>query len=88
MNDPENDRYVGFYANDKPLPPDNDYHLTLDEYLMVLEGQITIKILPDGPSATYREGDMAYLPGDTHINLTLDRLPYKESFVMIPTEEA
>jgi ethanolamine utilization protein EutQ (cupin superfamily) len=84
VNDESGDRYVGFYRNERPLPQGNDYHLTLDEYLHVLEGEISIKSLPDGPTITLGPGDMAFLPGDTHINLTLNRLPYEESFVMIP----
>jgi ethanolamine utilization protein EutQ (cupin superfamily) len=86
VNDEDSDRYVGFYRNEQPLPTDNDYHLTLDEYLFVIEGGISIKFLPDGERLDLGPGDMAFLPGDSHINLTLTKLPYEESFVMIPRD--
>lgn len=82
VNDTVNRKYVGLFRASEPLPESNKWLLDLDEYLTVIDGEITIDFLPEGPQVVVGAGEMAFLPAGSHIHLTLSKLPYSESFVM------
>lgn len=87
VNDEARQRFFGFYRNDRPLPEDNEYNVTLDEYLHVIDGEIEITFRPDGPVLNFGPGDAGFLPAGSRVSVALKQLPYKESLVLVPPDD-
>jgi ethanolamine utilization protein EutQ (cupin superfamily) len=83
INDNDGKKYVGLFKADSPLPEDNEWLLDVDEYLTVTEGEITIEFLPQGETVVLGAGELGFIPAGSRIHLTLSKLPYAETFVMI-----
>lgn len=83
LADHDRERYFGVYRITEPLAPGSDeYHLTLDDYLVVLEGKLAITWLETGEEAFFEVGDMAFLPAGSRIRVAFPELPFKESTVL------
>lgn len=82
VNDAAKGRYIGLFQLKKPLPENNVWDLTVNEYLTVLEGELKIDFLNTGESFVVHAGEQAYLPVGSRLHLTALKLPYAESFVM------
>lgn len=83
LNDTVKKKYVGLFRASEPLPASNEWLLDVDEFLTVIDGEITIDFLPEGKTVVVGAGEMAFLPAGSRIHLTLSKLPYSESFVML-----
>ena len=86
INDTNKKKYVGLFQSNEPLPEDNEWFLDVDEYLTVTEGEITIEFVPSGEVVTIGAGELGFIPSGSRIRLTLSKLPYAETFVMIAPE--
>lgn len=83
VNDDKLGMYVGVFRSNQPFPADNKWELNVNEYLTVVEGAIKVDFLNNGRTITIQAGEMAYLPAGSVLRLTLLKLPYAESFVMM-----
>jgi hypothetical protein len=70
--------YLFYWRSDKPLPADNWYELPGDEYLCVLEGELTLTPVGGYEPVVLGPGDSAFFARGTRYNATLSKLPYLE----------
>jgi mannose-6-phosphate isomerase-like protein (cupin superfamily) len=83
ISDDEREHYFGVYRITEPPPAGSgDYELSLDDHLVVLEGELVIDFLPDGERLTLGVGDVAFIPGGSKIRLEFTKLPFKEACVL------